>query len=103
MKTISVPSGRWHDNTERELTFPDRWEVDNLTSPGFDKPGLSADQIREKINNPIYYHCPAGRSSGSGAVCRSEQGGAAVSSLHLYDHHAESPLAGGTGRQECGN
>jgi nickel-dependent lactate racemase len=53
MKTISIPSQRWHANKERELTFPDRWEVDYLTSPGFDKPGLSSAEIKEKIEHPL--------------------------------------------------
>ncbi len=53
MKKISVPSRLWYENKERELSFPDRWKVDNLTSPGFDKPGLSPQQIREKVENPI--------------------------------------------------
>lgn len=53
MKTIRVPSRRWYENTERELTFPDRWEVFNLTSPGMDKPDLSPEEIREKIEHPV--------------------------------------------------
>jgi nickel-dependent lactate racemase len=53
MKTISVPSRLWYENVERELTFPDRWDVSNLTSPGFDKPGLSPEQIKNKIDSPI--------------------------------------------------
>jgi len=53
MKTISLPSRLWYENTERELTFPDRWHVDNLNPCGFDKPGLSSDQIREKIRHPL--------------------------------------------------
>jgi nickel-dependent lactate racemase len=53
MKTISIPSRRWHENRERTLTFPDRWNVDNLTSPGFDKPGLSPAEIKEKIEHPL--------------------------------------------------
>ena len=53
MKTIKVPSRRWYDNEERELTFPDAWQVDNLTSSGFDKPGLTANQIRERIEKPV--------------------------------------------------
>ena len=53
MKKISVPSGLWYENTEMELAFPDRWEVDNLTSAGFDKPGLSRDEIAERIANPV--------------------------------------------------
>lgn len=53
MQKISVPSRLWYENQERELTFPDRWKIDNLNSPGFDKPGLSPQQIKEKIENPI--------------------------------------------------
>lgn len=53
MQKILVPSRLWYENQERELTFPDRWTVDNLNSPGFDKPGLSPQQIKEKIENPI--------------------------------------------------
>ncbi|HPS94074.1 MAG TPA: lactate racemase domain-containing protein, partial [Deltaproteobacteria bacterium] len=53
MKTVLVPSRLWHENTERELTFPDRWDVTDLTSPGFDKPGLSPEQIRDKVDHPI--------------------------------------------------
>jgi len=53
MKTIMVPSRLWYENTERELTFPDRWEVTNLTSPGFEKPGLNPDEIRAKVFSPI--------------------------------------------------
>jgi nickel-dependent lactate racemase len=53
MKTIRVPSRLWYGNEERELAFPDVWDVDNLTSPGFEKPGLTAEQIRERIDNPV--------------------------------------------------
>lgn len=53
MKTISIPSRRWHENRERTLTFPDQWNVDNLSSPGFDKPGLSPAEIKEKIEHPL--------------------------------------------------
>jgi len=53
MKSISIPSRLWYGNQEWDLTFPDRWEVDNLNSPGFEKPGLSSDQIKAKINNPV--------------------------------------------------
>lgn len=53
MKRISVPSRLWYENIERALTFPDRWDVANLTSPGFDKPGLNPEQIREKIEHPV--------------------------------------------------
>jgi nickel-dependent lactate racemase len=53
MKTVSIPARLWYDNAERILTFPERWEVDNLTSPGFEKPRLSSDMIREKIARPL--------------------------------------------------
>jgi len=52
MKKVSVPSRLWYENEERELSFPDRWEVDTINSPGFDKPGLSAEQVKEKVENP---------------------------------------------------
>jgi lactate racemase len=53
MQKISVPSRLWYENQERELTFPDRWSVDNLNSPGFDEPGLSAGQIKSRIDQPL--------------------------------------------------
>jgi nickel-dependent lactate racemase len=53
MKTIRVPSRLWYGNEERELAFPNIWDVDNLTSPGFEKPGLTTEQIRERIDNPV--------------------------------------------------
>jgi lactate racemase len=53
MKKISVPSRLWYENAERELTFPARWDVTNLTSPGLDKPGLTLEQIKEKVDHPV--------------------------------------------------
>jgi len=53
MKTVSVPSRLWYENTETLLSFPERWEIDNLTSPGFDKPGLKPDEIRSRVLSPI--------------------------------------------------
>lgn len=53
MKTVSIPSRLWYENEERALTFPDRWDVDNLTSPGFDTPGLSPEEIKDKVAHPI--------------------------------------------------
>ena len=53
MKTVNVPARLWYENKERELTFPDRWQVDNLTSPGLEKPGLSPEEIRERIEHPV--------------------------------------------------
>lgn len=53
VKTVSIPSRLWYENTERLLTFPERWDIDNLTSPGFEKPGLSPEAIRNRIAQPI--------------------------------------------------
>lgn len=53
MKKVHVPSRLWYENTEREISFPERWDVDVLTSPGLDKPGLGPDEIRERILNPV--------------------------------------------------
>ncbi|HOO47215.1 MAG TPA: lactate racemase domain-containing protein, partial [Deltaproteobacteria bacterium] len=53
MIKISVPSRLWYENQERELSFPRRWEVDNLTSDGFEKPGLSAQEIRSRVREPV--------------------------------------------------
>ena len=53
MQKISIPSRLWYENQEQELTFPDRWEIHNLNSPGFEKPGLTSQKIKEKIDRPI--------------------------------------------------
>jgi len=53
MQKVSIPSRLWYENREWELLFPDRWQVDNLNSPGFDKPGLAAAQVRERIERPV--------------------------------------------------
>ncbi len=53
MKRIPIPSRLWYENKEWEITLPDRWEVNNFSPPGFDKPGLTPEQIRERVNRPI--------------------------------------------------
>jgi nickel-dependent lactate racemase len=53
MQKVSIPSRLWYENRERELEFPDRWQVDNLNSPGFEKPPLPPAQIRERVERPI--------------------------------------------------
>lgn len=53
MISITVPSRLWFDNVERELIFPETWTVDMLTSPGLEKPGITRDEIGEKIASPI--------------------------------------------------
>jgi len=53
MQRVSIPSRLWYDNKEWDLTFPDRWAVHNLNPPGFEKPALTPEQIRAKVENPI--------------------------------------------------
>ncbi len=53
MKEISIPSRLWYENKEWQLTLPENWQVDNLNPPGFDKPGLSPGQIKEKVDHPL--------------------------------------------------
>lgn len=53
MKRISIPSRLWYGNKESEITLPDRWDVDNLNPPGFDKPKLASEKIRQGIDQPI--------------------------------------------------
>lgn len=53
MKRVNIPSRLWYENVERELDFPDGWVVDNLTSPGLEKPGLNSDRIQKAICSPV--------------------------------------------------
>jgi lactate racemase len=53
MQTLTVPTRLWYENEERELSFPDAWQVDNLTSPGLERPGLGSGEISRLINNPL--------------------------------------------------
>jgi len=53
MQRISIPSRLWYENQEWELTFPDRFQIDTLGPPGFSKPGLSPEKIRDQIDRPL--------------------------------------------------
>jgi len=53
MKRTSIPSRLWYEKKEWELSFPDRWEVQNLNPPGFEKPAITPQQIQEKIDPPV--------------------------------------------------
>lgn len=37
LKKISIPARRWYENKEKILSFPARWQVDDLMSPGLEK------------------------------------------------------------------
>lgn len=50
---ISIPNRLWYENQEMELILPDRWDLNNLNPPGFDKPGLSPEKIKKKVVHPV--------------------------------------------------
>jgi nickel-dependent lactate racemase len=53
LNKISVPARRWYENKEKIISFPARWQVDNLTSRGLEKKALSAGQIKKRIDHPV--------------------------------------------------
>ena len=53
MQKISIPSRLWYENKEWEVTLPDRWDVHNLNPTGFEKPAITAPQIRDKLEHPV--------------------------------------------------
>lgn len=53
MTTVTVPNLLWYGNEPRRLRFPDRWDVEVLTPPGFEKPGIEDKEIEEAFARPI--------------------------------------------------
>jgi lactate racemase len=53
MMTIEVPNLLWYGNEPREIFFPDRWDVEVLSPPGFGKPALGEEQIAASFDRPI--------------------------------------------------
>ncbi len=49
MKQVQVPNLLWYGNTPRTLEFPERWEVEVLRPPGFEKPALGEDGVRKAL------------------------------------------------------
>jgi nickel-dependent lactate racemase len=53
MKRISLPSLLWYGNEPREITFPERWQVDLLEPPGFRKPEITEEEMARAFAYPI--------------------------------------------------
>jgi len=53
MTTVMVPNLLWYGNEPRRLDFPDRWDVEVLSAPGFEKPALRAEGIKKAFDSPI--------------------------------------------------
>lgn len=65
MRSVTVPNLLWYENIPRELTFPDRWDVEVLAPPGFGKEALDGEGISTAFENPI--GCPTLSELASGA------------------------------------
>ncbi len=52
-RKVWIRVAAWGDEREIELTFPSDWEVTECRMAGHDKPGLTDDQMRTALRNPI--------------------------------------------------
>ncbi|MFH1150371.1 MAG: lactate racemase domain-containing protein, partial [Actinomycetota bacterium] len=52
MIEVQVPNLLWYGNTPRTLRFPERWEVEVLSPPGFSRPALGEEGIRSAVVTP---------------------------------------------------
>ena len=50
---ISIPQLLWHDNSERELSFPENWSVYFCSMKGGSRPPLAEDEIAAAFASPI--------------------------------------------------
>lgn len=53
MTSVTVPNVLWYGNQPRELHFPERWEVEVLKPPGFDKRAIDEEGISRAFKKPI--------------------------------------------------
>jgi len=51
MKSVKIPWGAWYANTQFELTFPDKWEVQVAAMR--DAPDIEDEAIRQAFESPI--------------------------------------------------
>lgn len=56
MTVVTVPNLLWYGNEPRELIFPERWEVELLSPPGFDRPAIDEADVSASLLNPT--GCP---------------------------------------------
>jgi nickel-dependent lactate racemase len=50
---IRLPQLAWYETSELELPLPEGWQVEICNMAGYNRPAMTADQIRHTINNPI--------------------------------------------------
>lgn len=51
--SIKLPEYSWYEPREVEYFLPDDWQVNVYNIAGYDKPALSADEIRKAVISPI--------------------------------------------------
>ena len=51
--TVNIRTHEFYGDLEEQLTFPDAWELEVLHMKGHGQPGLTSDQIRDKLDQPI--------------------------------------------------
>ncbi|MCK4897148.1 MAG: DUF2088 domain-containing protein, partial [Anaerolineales bacterium] len=51
--TVNIRTHEYYGDLEEQLTFPDTWELEVLHMKGHGQPGLTSDQIRDKLDQPI--------------------------------------------------
>ena len=50
---VNIRTHEFYGDFEEQLTFPGDWELEVLHMKGMGKPGMTTDQIREKLDHPI--------------------------------------------------
>ena len=51
--TISIRTHEHFGDIEEQLTFPNTWELEIMHMKGHGQPGLTSDQIRDKLDRPV--------------------------------------------------
>ena len=50
---LDIPAWEWYNWNSEKLSFPDKWIVEERNMKGHDKPALTIEKIKEKMQNPI--------------------------------------------------
>lgn len=51
--TVNIRTHEHYGDIEEQLSFPNTWELEVLSMKGHGKPGLTTDQIRDKLDRPV--------------------------------------------------
>lgn len=51
--TVNIRTHEYYGDIEEQLTFPDTWELEVLHMRGYGRPGMTTDQIRDKLSQPV--------------------------------------------------